>query len=53
MNKEIAARLNLSEATVKYHIGQVLKLWQVASRQEAVGKAEQLERFRKDSASGS
>lgn len=39
--KEIAAALFLSEATVKYHMGQIIELLQVENRREAIALARQ------------
>ncbi|PDW03836.1 response regulator [Candidatus Viridilinea mediisalina] len=39
--REIASDLNLSEATVKYHMGQIVELLQVANRREAVALVRQ------------
>jgi PAS domain S-box-containing protein len=37
--KQIAANLFISEATVKYHMGQIVELLQVANRREAIALA--------------
>lgn len=39
--KEIAAALFISEATVKYHMGQIIELLQVENRREAIALARQ------------
>jgi DNA-binding NarL/FixJ family response regulator len=39
--KEIASALFLSEATVKYHMGQIIELLQVENRREAIAVARQ------------
>lgn len=39
--KEIAAALMISEPTVKYHMGQIVELLQVANRREAIAIARQ------------
>jgi DNA-binding NarL/FixJ family response regulator len=39
--KEVAASLHLSEATIKYHMGQILSILQLASRREAIAYARQ------------
>jgi two-component system NarL family response regulator len=39
--KEIASALFLSEATVKYHMGQIIELLQVENRREAIALARQ------------
>jgi DNA-binding NarL/FixJ family response regulator len=46
--KEIAASLYLSEATVKYHISQILDRLHVKTRLEAIHKAEEEGLFRPD-----
>jgi DNA-binding NarL/FixJ family response regulator len=38
LNKEIGAKLNLSESTVKYHVEKILKLYGVTSRRDLIAK---------------
>jgi DNA-binding NarL/FixJ family response regulator/signal transduction histidine kinase len=37
-NKEIAVRLNLTERTIKHHVGQILERFQLKSRYELAGR---------------